>query len=511
MAVGPVGAGGEDGRQYGGRITMFVALSCVTAAMGGAIFGYDLGTSGGVSSMGSFLKEFFPDVYRRMEGDVRVSNYCKFDSQLLTLFTSSLYIAGLLTAMLLSSWFTARRGRRPSMIIGGAAFLAGAAVSGGAVNVYMAILGRALLGVGLGFANQAVLLYLSEMAPARFRGAFSNGFQLSLCLGSLAANIINYGAEKITGGWGWRLSLGLAGVPAALFTLGAVFLPETPNSLVQQGEDRGKVRALLQRIRGTDAVDDELDDIVAANDAAQGGENGLRLLLSQPRYRPQLAVAVLMPAFTQLNGINAIGFYAPVLLRTVGMGESLALLSTVITVVIYTASTVVFVFVIDRFGRRTLLIAGSLQMLASEVMIGAILEAELGDEGGMGRGYAAALFVLIGVYVAGYSWSWGPMTWLVPTEVFPLEVRAAGQSVTVASGFVFTIFIAQGFLAMLCRMRAWLFFFFAGWIVVMTGFVYWFLPETKGMPIEQVGKVWKEHWFWGRVVGLHDLQATEKL
>ena len=230
---------------------------------------------------------------------------------------------------------------------------------------------------------QAVLLYLSEMAPARYRGAFSNGFQLTLCLGSLAANAINYGADKITGGWGWRLSLGLAGVPAAFFTLGAVFLPETPNSLVQRGADRGKVRALLQRIRGTDAVDAELDDIVAA--ARGGGGDGLRLILSQPRYRPQLAIAVLMPAFTQLNGINAIGFYAPVLLRTVGMGESLALLSTIITVAIYTASTVVFMFAIDRFGRRTLLIAGSLQMLASEILIGAIMAAELGDEGGVGR------------------------------------------------------------------------------------------------------------------------------
>ena len=342
-----------------------------------------------------------------------------------------------------------------------------------------------------------MLLYLSEMAPARYRGAFSNGFQLSLCLGSLAANIINYGAEKITGGWGWRLSLGLAGVPAALFTLGALFLPETPNSLVQQGEDRGRVRTLLQKIRGTDAaaVDAELDDIVAANSAAArggGGDSGLRLILSRPRYRPQLAVAVLLPAFTQLNGINAIGLYAPVLLRTVGMGESLALLSTVVTVVIYTASTVAFMFVIDRFGRRTQLIAGSLQMLVSEVLIGAVLAAKLGDEGGMARGYAAALFVLIGVYVAGYSWSWGPMTWLVPTEVF-------------------TIFIAQGFLAMLCRMRAWLFFFFAGWIVVMTVFVYLFLPETKGMPIEQIGKVWREHWFWGRVVGSDELQVTDKL
>ena len=104
--------------------------------------------------MGSFLEEFFPDVYRRMKGDVRVSNYCKFDSQLLTLFTSSLYITGLLTAVLFASWLTARRGRRPSMVLRGVAYLAGAAVSGGAVNVYMAILGRALLGVGLGFANQ---------------------------------------------------------------------------------------------------------------------------------------------------------------------------------------------------------------------------------------------------------------------------------------------------------------------------------------------------------------------
>ncbi|CAL4983711.1 unnamed protein product [Urochloa decumbens] len=497
MAVGhAVDAGAGD--EYGGRITVFVALSCATAAMGGAIFGYDLGTSGGVSSMGSFLREFFPDVYRRMQGDVHVSNYCKFDSQLLTLFTSSLYIAGLLTALLLSSWFTARRGRRPSMIVGSVAFLAGAAVSGGAVNVYMAILGRALLGVGLGFANQAVLLYLSEMAPARYRGAFSNGYQLTLCLGSLAANAINYGADRIASGWGWRLSLGLAAVPAVLFTLGAAFLPETPNSLVQQGVDRGKVRALLQKIRGTDAVDAELADIVAASTAGAGGDSGLRLLLTQRQYRPQLAVAVLMPAFTQLNGINAIGFYAPVLLRTVGMGESLALLSTVITVAIYTASTVVFMLAVDRFRRRTLLIAGSLQMLASEVLIGAVMAAELGDEGGIRRGWAAAPFVLIGVYVAGYSWSWGPMTWLVPTEVFPLEVRSAAQSVTVASGFVFTIFVAQGFLAMLCRMKAGLFFFFAGWIVVMTGFVYWFLPETKGMPIEQVGKVWREHWCCGQ-------------
>ena len=347
------------------------------------------------------------------------------------------------------------------------------------------------------------------MAPARYRGAFSNGFQLTLCLGSLAANTINYGADKITGGWGWRLSLGLAGVPAAFFTLGAVFLPETPNSLVQRGADRGKVRALLQRIRGTDAVDAELDDIVAA--ARGGGGDGLRLILSQPRYRPQLAIAVLMPAFTQLNGINAIGFYAPVLLRSIGMGESASLLSTIALVVISSAATLASMFAADRFGRRTLLLAGGAQMLAAEVLIGAVMAAKLGDEGGLGRAYALALLLLIGVYSTGFGWSWGPLSWLVPSEIFPLEVRSAGQSVTVASGFVFTILVAQFFLAMLCRMKAWLFFFFAGWIAVMTAFVYLLLPETKGLPIEQIDKVWAEHWFWKRVIGADEAQASEKL
>ena len=149
-----VGFAVVDAQRYGGRVTAFVALSCVTAAMGGAIFGYDFSTAGGVSSMDAFLQEFFPDVYSRMKCAAGVSNYCKFDSQLLTLFTSSFYITGLLTAVLFASWLTARRGRRPSMVLGGVAYLAGAAVSGGAVNVFMAILGRALLGVGLGFANQ---------------------------------------------------------------------------------------------------------------------------------------------------------------------------------------------------------------------------------------------------------------------------------------------------------------------------------------------------------------------
>ncbi|CAN6208820.1 unnamed protein product [Urochloa humidicola] len=501
MAVGVAAAveGQEQERHYsGGRVTAFVVLSCMTAGMGGVIFGYDIGIAGGVSSMDPFLRKFFPDVHRRMAGDTRVSNYCKFDSQLLTAFTSSLYVAGLLTT-LLAARVTSGRGRRASMCLGGAAFLAGAAVGAAAADIYMVILGRVLLGVGLGFANQAVPLYLSEMAPARLRGAFSNGFQLSVGVGALAANVINFGTARISGGWGWRVSLALAGVPAALLTAGAVFLPETPSSLVQQGKDPRDVARLLRRIRGEGVdVAGELDGIVAAG-AAGGG--GLRRLVLERRYRAQLVMAVAIPFFQQVTGINAIAFYAPVLLRSIGMGESASLLSAAVTGVVGVGSTLASMAAVDRFGRRTLFLAGGAQMLAAQVVIGAIMAAELGDAGGVGKAWAGVLILLIAVYVAGFGWSWGPLGWLVPSEIFPLEVRAAGQGVTVAVSFAFTVVVAQAFLSMLCHMRAGIFFFFAAWLAAMTAFVYLLLPETKGVPIEQVDRVWREHWFWSRVVG----------
>ncbi|RRT65989.1 hypothetical protein BHE74_00007806 [Ensete ventricosum] len=123
------------------------------AAMGGVIFGYDIGISGGVTSMESFLEKFFPDVNAKMRGDSVVSNYCKFDSQLLTAFTSSLYVAGLF-ATFIASWVTRRFGRRRTMLAGGFAFMAGAALGGAAADVYMIIFGRVLLGIGVGLANQ---------------------------------------------------------------------------------------------------------------------------------------------------------------------------------------------------------------------------------------------------------------------------------------------------------------------------------------------------------------------
>ncbi|GLT65307.1 hypothetical protein SLA2020_377460 [Shorea laevis] len=139
MAVGI--ATTSEGTQYNGRTTLLVVLSCMMAATGGVIFGYDLGISGGVTSMEPFLKKFFPKVYTKMTDDTKISNYCKFDNQLLTLFTSSLYIAGLI-ASFFASHVTRAFGRKPSILIGGAAFLVGSALGGAAFNIHELIFGR---------------------------------------------------------------------------------------------------------------------------------------------------------------------------------------------------------------------------------------------------------------------------------------------------------------------------------------------------------------------------------
>ncbi|GAY62572.1 hypothetical protein CUMW_218890 [Citrus unshiu] len=489
----------EGGQHYKGKVTRFVVLSCIVAATGGLIFGYDIGISGGVTSMEPFLKKFFPEVYKNMREDTKVSNYCKFDSQLLTTFTSSLYISGILGSLIASS-VTRALGRKVSILIGGVAFLAGSALGGSAFNIYMLIFGRLLLGVGIGFGNQSVPLYLSEMAPPKYRGTFNIGFQLCGAIGVLSANLLNYGTQKIKGGWGWRISLAMAAAPASILTIGAIFLPETPNSIIQRSNDHQKAQKMLQRVRGIADVEAELNDLIRASSISKSITHPFKNIV-QRKYRPQLVMAILIPFFQQVTGINIVGLYSPVLFRTLKLGESTSLLlSALVAGGMGTVFAIVSMILADKFGRKVLFLVGGIQMLVSQVMIGSIMAAQLGDHGGFSEGYAYLILVMVCLYSSGYCYSWGPLAWLVPSEIFPLEIRSAGQSITVAVNFLFTFLTAQTFLPMLCHFKAGIFFFFGGLVLIMTTFMHFFLPETKNVPIEQMDKVWREHWFWMKIV-----------
>ncbi|XP_042503152.1 sugar transport protein 10-like [Macadamia integrifolia] len=492
VSTGPI-------KNYNGGMTAFVLITCVVAATGGLIFGYDLGISGGVTSMNEFLMRFFPSVYKKMNSaTTKESQYCKFDSQTLTSFTSSLYLAGLI-ASFVASVVTRIFGRKVSMVTGGAVFLLGAIINGAAMNIAMLIIGRVLLGVGVGFGNQSVPVYLSEMAPAKLRGALNMGFQLAITIGILVANLVNYGTAQMKSN-GWRWSLALAAVPAILMTVGSILLADTPNSLMERGHME-KAKAMLQKVRGVSDVDEEFQDLLDASQKSKMVEHPWRNIM-QSRYRPQLVMAILIPFFQQLTGINAIMFYAPVLFKTLGFGDSASLMSAVITGLVNVVATLVSIFTVDKYGRRFLFLEGGIQMIICQIIVGVVLGLKFGNtgQGSLSKGYADLVLVLICFYVAAFAWSWGPLGWLVPSEIFPLEIRSAGQAINVSVNMFFTFIIAQIFLALLCHLKYGLFLFFAAWEIIMTVFIYFFMPETKNIPIEEMNRMWKQHWFWGKYI-----------
>ncbi|KAJ8499214.1 hypothetical protein OPV22_009766 [Ensete ventricosum] len=498
MAGGAVAVAGVV-KDYPGKMTLFVFFTCLVASSGGLIFGYDIGISGGVTAMDSFLEKFFPAVYRKQNQETVTNQYCKFESQTLTLFTSSLYLAALIASFFASS-ATRAFGRRNSMLGGGATFLAGAVINGFAKNIAMLIVGRILLGIGVGFANQSVPLYLSEMAPARLRGMLNIGFQLMITIGILIANLINYGTSKISGGWGWRVGLGLAAVPAIIITLGALILPDTPNSLVERGQAE-KAKTMLRRIRGSSDVQEEYDDLVAASDASKVVKHPWSTL-SNRKYRPQLVMSFLIPMFQQLTGINMVMFYSPVLFKTIGFGDDASLMAAVITGLVNASATIVSILTVDRIGRRVLFLEGGVQMIIAQVVVGTLIGIKFGTsgQGDISKPYAIFVVLFICVFVSGFAWSWGPLGWLVPSEIFPLEIRSAAQSISVSVNMFFTFVVAQVFLMMMCHLKFALFYFFGAWVLMMTIFVFFFVPETKNVPIEEMTEVWKRHWYWSKYI-----------
>lgn len=496
MAGGMIVAGAEV-HDFPAKITFYVVMVAMLAACGGLLFGYDNGVTGGVTSFLPFLEKFFPVVARATEAGVDANSaYCKYDNQGLQLFTSSLFLAGAF-ASLIASYTTRAWGRKRTMLIGGLFFCLGSTLVAAAQDLAMLIIGRICLGIGVGFANQAVPLYLSEMAPPKVRGALNIMFQLAVTIGILAAQLINYGTQYIDP-WGWRLSLGLAGVPAILVTLGGIILPETPNSLIERGKVE-KARQVLRKVRGVDNIEAEFLDIQSACEVAARVKHPWRNII-KPRYRPQLVFCIILEFFQQFTGINAIIFYAPVLFNSIGSGKTASLLSTVIIGVVNVLSTLVAVFTVDKFGRRALLLEAGVQMTLAQVATAIVLGVEFHrhPEGKLPEGISIVVIVIICIFISSFAWSWGPLGWLIPSEIQPLETRSAGQSITVFTNLLFTFVIGQSFLSMLCAMEFGIFLFFGGWVVIMTLFVLFFLPETKGVPLEDMPAVFRRHWFWGK-------------
>ncbi|CAL5228352.1 g11467 [Coccomyxa viridis] len=491
----------QRANQYTGHFTRFTAVAILAAATTGLLLGYDNGVMGGVVTHKDFQEKFFYNsVYQHTvspaasTSDKVTAAYCKYNDQLLQLTVSCLYLAAMVGA--LGSELARPYGRRIPIIFSGATFIVGAAIMACAVHISMIIIGRLILGLGVGVGSTVGPVYLSEMAPAKLRGRLNVLFQLLITVGILVAGCINLGAKDISP-WGWRLPLAIAAVPGIIILIAGLILPESPSSLAETN-NIDEARRVLQKARGVVDVEIELHDIVEAARQSRLIRNPY-ISIWKRKYRPQLFVALIFMLFQQFDGINAIIFYAPVLFEQLGGNGLGGLLNTVIIDIVNVLATFVAVAFMDKVGRRKLLIIASVWMFVTQIIVAGTLGAEFQKHGAdLPRGVSISMLIIICIYICGHAYGWGPIGWLYPVEIQPLETRAAGAGINVAVNMLFTFIIGQCFTTMLCSMRWGVFLFFAGWLVIMGTTVFLFFPETANVPVENAHTVFQDHWFWPR-------------
>ncbi|RLV50966.1 sugar porter family MFS transporter [Nocardioides mangrovicus] len=436
-----------------GRFTLYFF-----GALGGVLFGYDLGIVAGVLP---FVTELW--------------HLSSWGTGVITASVS----AGAVVGAILSARTNKALGRRRTIQLAGAVALVGTAIATVAGSAGVLTFGRFVIGIGVGLSSSTVPTYLSELAPARLRGALGALNQIFIVLGILVAFLTSYALGK---SGDWRIMLAGAAVPAIVLIVGLSILPETPRWLLQHG-DEASARAVLRQSHGSDAdLDHELATIreVIAIDEQRGRPGDLW----KPWVRPMLFVAVLLAAGQQLSGVNAINAYYPTMLIALGLATQAALLSGVLLGITKFVFTAWVVFVVDKWGRKPLLLVGN--VLMAVCLLGAGLVAtNVTDTGTRGL----LMLVLIIVYLAGYELGWGAIVWVMMSEVFPLKNRPAGMGVSSVVLWAMTGVVTAVFPLISAPQRLGIggsMFVFAGINVVLFFLTWWLVPETKGRSLEQI-------------------------
>ena len=338
---------------------------------------------------------------------------------------------------------------------------------------------RFLGGLGVGASSVTAPLYISEISPAKSRGRLVGLFQFNIVFGILVAYLSNYLLANV-GEHSWRLMLGVQAVPALAFLLFLFRVPESPRWLLLHG--RLEAGRDVLRIISPETVDADVAAILTAQSLAAGENESLWAR----QYRTPVLLAVAFAFFNQVSGINAIIYYAPRIFEMTGLGQGAALLSSTGIGLVNFAFTLLGVNLIDRFGRRTLMLVGSFGLI---ITLGLVAWAFYSQSF---TGYTVP--VLLFVYIAFFAFSQGAVIWVFISEIFPNAVRAKGQALGSSTHWVMATVIAFTFPWFAEHLGGGhTFAFFCAMMVLQLVFVLRFMPETKGSSLEQVEKTLTFH------------------
>jgi MFS transporter, SP family, arabinose:H+ symporter len=385
---------------------------------------------------------------------------------------SALY--GTVVGSLIGGWPADRFGRKATLLWIGVLYLLGAAGSGLASNVWVFIAARVIGGLGIGISTVVAPMYISEIAPPQHRGRLAGMFQFNIVFGILVAFVSNALLAGI-GTNAWRWMLGVAAFPSVLYALLCLALPESPRWLLTKKGDREAALKVLQQIEpelSKEEIARQADEIMAAStEQVSSGQFWTR------RLRKPILLAFLIAFFNQLSGINAILYFAPRIFELTGLGAEAALLQSIGIGVTNLIFTFVGLWLIDRLGRRTLLYIGSFGYIIS---LGLVAWAFFTQHYSI---VPACIFAFIAAHAIGQ----GAVIWVFISEIFPNRHRAEGQTLGSFTHWIFAALLTTLFPKMVGVFPpGYIFSFFAGMMMLQLLWVRTMVPETKGVPLEQI-------------------------
>ena len=370
-------------------------------------------------------------------------------------------------------WYADKLGRKKALFWLGALFFVSAVGSAVAQDVYTFMLFRFIGGLCIGASSVVSPLYISEIAPAKSRGFLVALFQFNIVFGIMIAYVSNYLFQQMGGESDWRWMLGIVGIPSLIFTALTLLISESPRWLVLQKNDVESAKAVLNEI-DPDSADKTLVSIL--NSQQNNAKMGNVHFFSKP-YAFPILLAFLMAFFNQVSGINAIIYYAPRVFEMSGLAKSSALLSSVGIGLINLVFTMLGVSLIDKFGRRSLMFIGSFGYIISLSLIARAFYIEQFD------GMTFFVFAFIAAHAIGQ----GAVIWVFISEIFPNEVRASGQAFGSLTHWVFAAIITNVFPYFAGKFGGTpIFIFFAVMMFCQLLYVWFMMPETKGVALEDI-------------------------
>jgi sugar porter (SP) family MFS transporter len=438
------------------RIRRNVVLTSGITALGGLLFGYDTGV---VSGALLYLRSDF-------------GGLSSFEQELVT----SLLLIGAVIGALAAGRVSDRIGRRPTILITALIFIVGVLLAAFSPAFGVLLAARIIIGLAVGSASMVVPLFIGEAAPPNVRGALVSLNQLAITIGILVSYLADYG---LAGTRNWRLMFGLAVIPALLLFVGMLMQRESPHWLIMRGRD-DQAREVLSRLReNPQVIDDEIRDV---RKVAEIPTKGISDLLAK-NVRPLLAVGVLLAVFQQITGINTVIYYAPSLLDGAGFGDNAALLANVVNGAVNVGMTILAIRLLDRVGRRKLLVSGTAGMA-----VGMFVTA-FSFIGGTDLKGAHAITAVLGllIYTGSFAIGLGPVFWLIIAEIYPLTIRGAAMSVATIANWGANFVVTISFLTLLNLIGGTgVFFLFGALTLVALAYFAKKVPETKGRSLQQL-------------------------